>query len=567
MNEACKPINYNRLERVVGLISKSSRLHESTRKCIINTERFVTKLVLVLKCDYSIDHDDHLQYHAMSIFRNICQLGTKEQKQYVIDIGGIPLFIYLLKLGHKLESINTTHRHVIETLGEMANLNSNLVLENNMLEYLLPICKNCLRLKPIHSTNIVTFLNNIIFNDLIDKEFHGSTLRYVEQIIECSFYLLKINDSETLLINTETIIEMMCKKSSADIMIYTSITNIELMHALVNILDHESADVRREMLCRFPLIPIMWMEISIKCDLLKKLSYLLKKCTISVDERYYICHCIRGICDKKIDYKYNKKEQFTKENIAEQVVKSNVFPLLLFATQNVNSSLADEAFFAISNAICWSRNEEISHMVNAKLINIIIFYVKPDNINDHFVSIEIKFAALKCLEIISNNVKINRMDKYENYIQTCVSAKFLNNMQLTFLKFTNGKCNALAINDLQSQLNFLKISDIRTDNTTDNILYYCQQYVETISNILQYWGYEVKSSHLKDTFIVFGYIKRCQNELFQNNIPPLCIHILFKYYHIPNIKQPFCYRQRYEYFEKLREDRYFIYKAYDKQTG
>eukprot|EP01084_Bolivina_argentea_P016607 31059_1 len=83
----------------------------------------------------------------------------------------------------------------------------------------------------------------------------------------------------------------------------------------------------------------------------------------------------------------------------------------------------------------------------------------------------------------------------------------------------------------------------------------------------------IKKISMKDQFIVFGYIRKCQNELFPNcihyyNIPPLCTYIALKYYHSRHIGGPLCDHPRFEYIQTIWYRTYkSFHKGIDKQTN
>eukprot|EP01084_Bolivina_argentea_P139001 244581_1 len=401
LSEGINSNNDKRRFKVVQLVRYLSSLKDPPLQTIIDSG-IVTKLLPFLQDNENIDHK--LQQQIAWIFTNICT-GTEEHTQYIIDIGSVPLFVNMIKSTSYL-----VQEQSIWALGNIAgeNLNSrNLVLDNDILQHFVSICKNYLQLTDDNQG--ICVLRNIawVLSNLSGKD-ERPRWKYIEQIMECLFYLLKTNDTETLWRCGEAF-DMLVNYITGDYdMLIAATKNMGFITVFINLLDNKSLEVQHSMLNSINNILVktdMITEHVINCGILKKLHFLLKTDMNTFSEKIVICYIISNI--------------IVDSTKAEQVIQANIFPLLIDILQNGDHRIADEALWAIGNAIVRGSNKEISYLVNLNALSAICAYLK------RATSTDVIFKSLCCLE----NVLETENNEYKNYIKDCGGLETLQSMQ------------------------------------------------------------------------------------------------------------------------------------------
>eukprot|EP01084_Bolivina_argentea_P138999 244579_1 len=441
--------NNKRLFKVIQLTRKLTALVEDPPLQSIIDTGMISKLVQFLQDDKNINEE--LQHEVAWIFTNICS-GTEEQTQYVIDKGVIPLFINLIKSTSYL-----VQEQAIWALGNISgnNLNSrNLVLNNNILQQFVPICKNYLKLKN-HKQGICVLRNVSWVVSNLCREGERPTWKYIEQIIECLFYLFKTNDNDILSTSGSAFNRLTSFISGDNDMLITTIKNMGLIQVFVDLLDNESSKVQHCMLVIINNLlarAIMVTEHVINCGVLKKLQRLMKKNTTKSRQKHVIAICciISNVIYITADSTHG----------IEQVMKADIFPLLIDILQNDEEdqvilqdneeAIVEQILWTIGNSLDRGTDEQISYLVNLNVIPVICEHLNRTTSND------VVLKLLNCLENILKSGEKNGKNEYKNYIKKCGGLETLQLMQS---------------NDILSET---------IDETTVNIH-------ETIVNILQYY--------------------------------------------------------------------------------
>eukprot|EP01084_Bolivina_argentea_P138997 244574_1 len=440
--------NNKRLLQVIKLIRKLIAVNDPNPpiQTVIDIG-VIPKLIPFLQHDKNID--EKLQFESTWIITNICS-GTEEQTQHIINIGAVPLLINLLK-----STSYCIQEQAVWALGNIAANNvsaKHLVLNNDILPHFVFICKNYLKLQN-HKQGICTLRNIpwVLCNLSRDRP----RWEYIEQMIECLFYLLQTDDYEVLYQ-----CGCLCNKLTSFIsgdndMLITTIKNMGLIQVFVDLLDNESSKVQHCMLVIINNLlarAIMVTEHVINCGVLKKLQRLMKKNTTKSRQKHVIAICciISNVIYITADSTHG----------IEQVMKADIFPLLIDILQNDEEdqvilqdneeAIVEQILWTIGNSLDRGTDEQISYLVNLNVIPVICEHLNRTTSND------VVLKLLNCLENILKSGEKNGKNEYKNYIKKCGGLETLQLMQS---------------NDILSET---------IDETTVNIH-------ETIVNILQYY--------------------------------------------------------------------------------
>eukprot|EP01084_Bolivina_argentea_P138998 244578_1 len=394
--------NNKRLLQVIKLIRKLIAVNDPNPpiQTVIDIG-VIPKLIPFLQHDKNID--EKLQFESTWIITNICS-GTEEQTQHIINIGAVPLLINLLK-----STSYCIQEQAVWALGNIAANNvsaKHLVLNNDILPHFVFICKNYLKLQN-HKQGICTLRNIpwVLCNLSRDRP----RWEYIEQMIECLFYLLQTDDYEVLYQ-----CGCLCNKLTSFIsgdndMLIITIKNMGFIKIFIDLLGNEIMDINHQM--AMSITHILAKTNMIAEDILQQFVFICKNYLQLISDNYRQGMCIlRTIACVLSNLAIGKTQQHLRWQYIEQNIKC-LFYLLKINDIKILCKTGN-AFNKLVNYISGDDDILITIMKNMGFIKTLIDLLENKSSNvQHYILIAMNGIFLQTNSLTKYAIKCGLFQK------------------------------------------------------------------------------------------------------------------------------------------------------------